>query len=116
MNKSILILILLIALGCKSNRVSNQKGHCWILVTLKSGLTPKNIDALREFNILDSKRSSRSQNQWILKMDLKNGQCNLITGRLENVRDVLKVQISEYNGSIINSTNSNHNKINPIKN
>ena len=116
MNKLILILILLIALGCKSYGVSNQKGHCWILVTLKSGLTPKNIDALREFNILDSKRSSRSQNQWMLKAGLANGQCSQIIERLENVHDVLEVRISKSSNSVINFTNSNHNKTNPIKN
>ncbi len=114
--------VVLLLTFCKSSQsnlteVSEQQKVDHMLVLLANNVDPTDLEIIRSFNIKETKRVSRSQNQWMIKIDhLSDQDIKKLKEKLELESRVLKVSDVSNGTSMESNTNTKSGRTKPIKN
>jgi len=114
--------ILLLALCFAQCKSANQNGSnlteqnpSHLMVLFEEDVMPEKLAMLKDFKIADMKRTSRSQNLWMIKLEEAGDIQKLIDAcsSSDQVKEVYKVDQSATSET---NTNTKSGKSNPIKN
>ncbi len=111
-----------IFIQCKSNHTgldqsNDGKEMQSLLLLLSNEVSPSDLEVVKSFGVKSFKKTSRSQNLWMI--DLKNLDTQRILSFKEQLKDdsrVLEVRDTESGSATQSSTNSKYGKTGPIKN
>lgn len=95
-NTFLLAAIVLLLLFCKSTQPQVEEAQNYTLIVLLASerATPDNIDQLAGETIIKRKRSSRSQNQWLLKISKKPSEIENFIDTLKESTQIKSVELS----------------------
>ena len=86
-----------------------------ILLLLQDDLTPLDLEAIKSIKVESSKRISRSQNKWMVKIAASESVVNETIGKLQ--KDSRVIEVSKITEESSDTTiNSKSGKSGPIKN
>ena len=114
--------IVFIFIQCKSNQTGLDQSNDGkevqsLLLLLSNEVSPSELEVVKSFGVKSFKKTSRSQNLWMV--DVQNLDTQGILSLKEQLRSdsrVLEVRDAESGSAIQSSTNSKSGKTGPIKN
>lgn len=117
---SILIVLILLLVQCKSSGVAQGSEDSIqstpIILLLEEDLSPSDIEAIKLSSSENAKRISKSQNQWMVKVEGDKENAVKLIESLKKDKRILKVGLQEVNPESEKLKNTKSGKSSPIKN
>ncbi|MEM0939276.1 MAG: hypothetical protein AAF600_13805 [Bacteroidota bacterium] len=108
----------LLFFSCRNQKNdSTQPAFNSLLILMMKDYIPSDIELLKVYRIESSKRTSRSKNLWLVKLQIEDNQLNRLIEKLTELEEIESVNKSKSNlGNKTNLTIKNKKKSKPSKN
>ena len=120
---TLITLIALLFLQCKANNVTQDSGNSDnvpeaipIVLLLEDGISPMDLDPIEALQIESTKRTSRSQNMWLVKIKEDVNKVENLLLRLKEDQRVMKVSFDQKSKGSSTFKNTKSGTSDPIKN